>query len=183
MQEKEIWKDVVDYEGVYQVSSLGVIRSVDRIYSAACGKVVNKKGRTIKSHPEHRGYMQITLCLNGTRKTMKVHRIVLEAFTDVSSRKETVNHKNGIKSDNRLVNLEWNTLSENVRHAFNTGLNIAARGENNSRAKLKESDVIDIKRNCTLTPFDLNKFATKYSITKQAIRLIVQDKNWKHIKA
>ena len=180
--QKEIWKDVIGGCGFYKVSNLGNIRSVSRVVVKSDDSTANRVGKLLTPHPEHRGYMQVTLCFNGVRKTMKVHRIVMEAFSLNPMMKRTINHKNGIKSDNRLCNLEWNTISENIKHAFDCGLKKAQTGETNGNSKLKKSDVIDIKTNCDISPECLNKFAIKYNVTKQAVRLIVNNRNWKHIK-
>jgi len=182
MQEKEIWKDVSGYAGLYKVSNLGEVRSVNRAVLKNDNTKQNRIGKLLTAHPEHRGYMQVTLCISGKRKTMKVHRIVMNAFSLNPMMKRTINHKNGIKSDNRLCNLEWSTLSENVIHAFDTGLNKPLRGETNGNSKLTEENVIDIKTNCNGSVESLNLFASKYNVTKQAIRLIINNKNWRHIK-
>lgn len=113
----EKWKDIVGYEGSYQVSNEGNIRSLDRI--STNGK--KTKGLILKQHKNIKtGYMYVGLCKNGKRKLHSVHRLVANAFIDNLNNLETVNHKNEIKTDNRAVNLEWMTLGDNLRYGTHT---------------------------------------------------------------
>ena len=102
----EIWKDIIGYEGLYQVSNMGDIKSL-RLY----------KDKILKTSLSTSGYTQIGLH-NSTTKTCQVHRLVAIAFIDNQENKKWVNHKNGIKTDNRVINLEWATPSENHLHSF-----------------------------------------------------------------
>lgn len=110
--EEEIWKDIPGYRGEYQASSLGKIRSV-------------KKDRKIKilsdrKHPN--GYFYTMVCMDGICQTKKAHRLVSFTFIPNPQNKPQVNHKNGVKTDNRVENLEWVTHKENGIHAYKTGL-------------------------------------------------------------
>lgn len=100
---KEKWRDIPNYEGLYQASDLGRIKSLDRIDSL--GRKV--KGKIIKTTKDKDGYLYFTLCKNGIKKQARVHRVVLLSFVDMPKNKEQVNHINEIKDDNRLCNLEW----------------------------------------------------------------------------
>ena len=111
----EVWLAIPEYEGVYEVSSLGSIRSLDRWL----GKRFIK-GRAIKPCPDGHGYLQFQLCRNNTRKMMKVHKAVATLFCNLNGKAE-VNHKNFDKLDNRACNLEWVTRQENVAHYKATG--------------------------------------------------------------
>jgi len=114
----EIWKDIKGYEGKYQVSNFGRVKSVERF------RVGNKGAKTLV--PERiriqsvksNGYNEVTLWSNAKNINAKVHRLVAVAFIDNSDNKPTVNHKNGIKTDNRVENLEWATRSENSQHSW-----------------------------------------------------------------
>lgn len=109
-EEKEVWKDVVDYIGLYQVSNLGRVKSLGN------GKSNNKnwcKERILKGMSDKDGYLYVNLCKDGKRKTCKVHRLVAEAFLDNSQNLPVINHKNEIKTDNRASNLEFCSVAYN----------------------------------------------------------------------
>lgn len=118
----EIWKDIKDFEGYYQVSNLGNVKSLDR-KSETNGRIRNIKGRILKQSTNPKGYKLVFLCKAGIISPINVHRLVCLAFIKNTFCKGDVNHKNGIKSDNNVDNLEWLTRSENVKHAFDNGLN------------------------------------------------------------
>lgn len=107
-QHEEVWKPVLEYEGLYLVSSLG--------------RVKNEKGQVLKGPRTPKGYIRIQLTKQGESKNFLVHRLVAAAFVDIVPGKPFVNHKNGNKLDNRFSNLEWVTASENQLHAYNMGL-------------------------------------------------------------
>ena len=100
---QEIWRDVPGYEGLYQVSDRGRVQNA-------------KRGRVLKPHINVNGYLQTTLSKNNKREYPLVHRLVAAAFISNPEGKPQINHKNGIKADNRAENLEWCTMSENLFH-------------------------------------------------------------------
>lgn len=109
----EEWRPVVGYEGFYEASSNGNIRSVPRL---------STKGKVLKQHVNSRnGYAYVSLSKNNVQKTKRVHRLVAAAFWGDLPEMQ-INHKNGIKTDNCLNNLEYCTQSENMKHAYRTGL-------------------------------------------------------------
>jgi hypothetical protein len=121
----EIFKDIKGYEGLYQVSNLGNVKSFNQ----------NKNGKILTLSISHRGYVMVSLRIN-IQKSFSIHRLVAQAFIQNTENKSEVNHINGIKTDNRVENLEWATRSENQFHAYRTGLKkaIGKKGENNPRS-------------------------------------------------
>lgn len=110
--EKEIWKDVVGYEGYYQVSNIGNVRSCERVTSH--GRI--RKAQNMKIHKTNAGYFRVQLCKNGIRKKYHVHRLVALSFVDNPLNKPDVNHIDEDKTNNFVGNLEWCTAKENVNH-------------------------------------------------------------------
>ena len=117
----EIWKDVVGYPN-YEVSNMGQVRSKERIIEQK-GHKKNytriMKSRLLKQRKQNCGYHIVWLSNNGKSEAKTVHRLVANAFLGGNHERMEVNHKNGDKSDNRVVNLEWCTRSENLVHAYN----------------------------------------------------------------
>jgi len=111
MNKKETWKDVVGYENLYKISSLGKVKSIARNTTS---------GELIKISSYSSGYLYATLLKNGIAKHYKIHRLVAEAFISNSENKPYVNHINCVKSDNNVTNLEWCTPRENNTHYVKT---------------------------------------------------------------
>ena len=105
---KEIWKDIEEYEGLYQVSNLGRVKRLK-------GKYVSVE-RILKLCRHTDGYLQVGLCKNGKRKTHKIHRLVAQAFIPNLEKKLEINHIDEDKTNNNVNNLEWSTRKENCNH-------------------------------------------------------------------
>lgn len=203
--ETEEWRDVVGYEGVYSVSNLGRIR---RNAPAARGRVgMCKPGRIMSQSLNEFGYCRkMRLTKDGMTKQHWPHRIVATAFIGPPpTPSHTVNHRNGIKTDNRPQNLEWATIAENNRHAIQMGLNrplhsrrkpdwgkgrrngkytrpeSTPRGSGHSNAKLSEDSVTDIRSKYSQGGTSYSALAAEYGVDKSLISLIVKRKIWTHI--
>lgn len=127
----EIWKDIKGYEGIYQASNTGKIRSVDRVRKVIGSNKFKKnytytrfyKGKELVGGLDKDGYrIGVFYDSEGKRKTLKFHRLIAQTFIPNPNNFPEVNHKNGNKQDNDISNLEWVTTQQNVQHAFKTGL-------------------------------------------------------------
>lgn len=130
----EVWKDIAGYEGLYQVSNLGRVKSLERYVQNHTKKQYRpeqiKEPSERKSNGGGQGYLVLQLYKNNLVQNCYVHRLVAQAFIPNPDNKATVNHKNGNKHDNRSENLEWATYGENNVHALNTGLNDSTHRRN-----------------------------------------------------
>lgn len=131
---KEIWKDVKDYEGFYQVSNLGKVRSLDR-YTGCENGVRLVKGRILKQGLNLQGYPIVCLCVEDKRKTQRVHRLVATAFIQNDNHLPEVNHKDHDKTNNCVSNLEWCTRQYNVSYSDDKLKNKYRRKSGFSKAK------------------------------------------------
>jgi len=134
---EEIWLPIKDFDGYYDISSYGRVRSVDRIVTnSRCGtqKVL---GKILNLSMDRYGYCKVVLSKNGIVYYFTAHRLVAQTFLPNPENKKTVNHKNGVKTDNWVGNLEWATESENTQHAHAHGLvKKRLRGNNNFATKV-----------------------------------------------
>lgn len=179
---KEVWKPIKGFEELYEISNLGRLKILSKTYYSGRDYLVKTvtEGKISNMVTPKDRYHTINLTNNCTRKTIRVHRLVAEAFIPNPENKKTVNHINGLKHDNRAVNLEWCTQKENVQHALKNGLLNIVRGEANGASKLKEQDVRDIRKLCKfLTNNELKKM---FNVSESAIRGVVKKIYWKHIK-
>jgi len=151
MEEIEIWKDVKGYEGIYEVSSFGNVRSLPRTIKHSRGTDMTMKGKLLANNIGKIGYCHVTLCKYGTRYHINIHQLVAEAFLNhTSGTTMVVNHINLIKPDNRLENLEIVTFRENtsfkhIKHSsIYTGVSYY-KSRNKYRARMKiKSKLIDL---------------------------------------
>lgn len=127
------------------------------------------------------GYRVVTLQRDGIQHTPRVHRIVATHFISNPLGKDQVNHKNGIKADNRVENLEWCNASENQLHAFAIGLSTPKRGIKHYMAKLSEDDVRTIRAMWESGAFLQREISEQYSIDRGYVAVLLGGKTWKHL--
>lgn len=134
MANQETWKDVVGYEGLYMVSNLGRIKSIDRVVKGKRKGAMKRKGHLMKpfSHPS--GYLQIGLCKDGEINKQLLHRIVAISFLKNPENLPEVNHKNSDRKDCSVINIEWCDKDQNMLHAKK--LERFKQGGNHYRARI-----------------------------------------------
>lgn len=133
---EEIWKDIEGYEGLYQVSNLGRVKS----FYAKNGRL-SIQSHILKPKIDKYGYLKLTLCKDKNYKYVTVHRLVATTFIDNLENKPEVNHKDGNKLNNYVNNLEWVTGLENIHHAFDTGLTKKTPLNNPKSIKVSQYDL------------------------------------------
>lgn len=177
----EEWRAVVGFEGAYEVSNLGNVRSLDRFvdYKKRCqysGKILEISkwvlGVNLRPAPGTSGHLSVVL---GRNKTRQVHSLVIEAFVGPRPLKHECCHSNGICTDNRAENLRWGTRHENIVDAFKHGGR--QRGENSTYAKLKQHQVEEIRS--LLPNLSAPKIAKMFGVSAGAIYSIKYGHNWK----
>ena len=146
----------------------------------------------LKAAKDPKGYFRVGLMLDGKLVTKKVHRLVCEQFVDNPDNKPFVNHKDGVKTNNSVSNLEWCTPKENTHHAIKIGLfvfttpetsvNITPKkGELNGFSILKEEQVLDIRATFKPRVNTRRMLAQKHGVTVSCIKDILSRKSWKHL--
>lgn len=112
----EIWKDVIGYEGLYKVSSLGRVKSLDKIVTHKDGRKQLYKGKLLSPYKSADGYLQVCLCKDNKVKKMYVHRVVSQSFSPNPDNLPHVNHKDEVVTNNRVSNLKWCTSKYNCNY-------------------------------------------------------------------
>lgn len=171
----EYWKDLPGFEGIYKVSSIGRIFSLDRmIKNRYDGYTLFKGG--VKIPTINKGYLRYCLTdADGKKQHLPAHRAVSLAFIENSEGKPFVNHINGIKTDNRVSNLEWVTAKENSDHAIKSGLTTILRGAANNRCTIPFDTVKKIREEKAKQD-SLSATARKYSVSVSTVKIIQLNK-------
>jgi hypothetical protein len=142
-----IWKCIAGYEGYYEVNNAGQVRSVARTITAK-GRPKRLESCTMKPAESKTGYLTVPLSMANERESKYVHRLVATAFLENPLNKPEVNHKNGIKKDNRLCNLEWVTAKENSIHSsrvIKTKFSLYVSGERHPNSRLTDQQRAQIR--------------------------------------
>lgn len=156
---EEIWKPIENYVGYYDISNLGNVRSLKRLLEDSIGRIYTIKFRILKLGKDTDGYPQVILQKDRLKYSAKVHRLVANAFIPNPYNKQTVNHIDGNKENNNMLNLEWATIKENIQHSYDTGLRFALRGSEHTLSK-------------SIIQYDLNlNYLNTYGSTVEAERL------------
>jgi hypothetical protein len=162
----DIWKSVVGYEGLYEVSSTGLVRRLAGPF--------RRETRQIKHILDRRGYCRVKLSKDGVVVTHNLHKLVAQAFIGPMPNEATVNHKNTIKTDNCYLNLEYCSRLENTRHAVANG-RISL-----SNASL-DADAVRQIRERYIPRNNVAALAEEFGITKRTVHRVVSGQHWKHV--
>jgi hypothetical protein len=161
---KELWKDVPEWEDVYEISNLGRVRR-------------KSTGFIRKPVLGHRGYYHVSLCCKGRKKTIDIHVILAKAFIANPLNLPEVNHVDGNKANYLISNLEWVTTGGNQKHAYDTGLKQRPLGERNVKAKITSELALEIFN----TKMSRRAIARKYGINKTLVENIKSGRTWSHV--
>lgn len=181
----EKWVNIEGYEGIYQITRSGKVRSLDKVVNCYPKTKRTVKGRTLKPILGKIGYYYFQLSNNkSVRKSKYLHRLLALTFISNPNNYPCINHKDGNKRNNSLSNLEWCTHQQNMAHGFRTGLvpkMINVKGEKGFSAKLKDRDVMAIKKRLKNGERIID-IAKDYPIKEGAISEIKAGRSWGHIE-
>lgn len=173
----EIWKDIAGYEGLYQVSNLGKVKSLFRRNGGTLIPIEHILADKIEKKT---GYNRIHLSVSGTAKDFCVHRLVAQAFIDNPHQLEQVNHKDFNRANNCVENLEWMSVRENADYSWRAGRK--ARGERQGKAKLTSAQVLRMRLLKEITPsLTYAKLAKMFNVEAGHVSRIVNLKFWRHL--
>lgn len=176
--EKIVKVPVVGYEDFYMVDSNGNVYS---LHKSRFGKNSNLDENTpLSTYTDNKGYKSVVLVKNKVKRTTRLHRIVALTFIPNPENKPCVNHKNGIKTDNRVDNLEWVTYSENEIHSIKRLGKKKKKGQDSPLAKLNDETVIKIKIQLQKGEKSSN-IAKMFNVSPQHICCIKKGRKWAHI--
>jgi hypothetical protein len=162
---QEVWKQYRDTQ--YSVANTGYVRN-------------DTTGKILSGARTRQGYLRFNMWHKGTSTSVAIHRLIAEVFLGKPENENyVVNHKDGNPSNNRLDNLEWVTIKDNVRHAYATGL--AKSGEDSAAAKLTEAEVLQII-DCMRSGMTVSQTAKDFKISAAAVSNIWHGNTWKHLK-
>lgn len=171
----EDWRDIQGYEGSYQVSNMGRIRSLDRTVIKSNGLRQDFCGKIMKQEVGRNGYLFIKFRKNGVKSCFTPHRLVAVHFIENPKSKPEVNHKDGNKWNNTAENLEWNTRGENMQHSYNIGLSHS--GEKHWKSKLRKKDIPKI-REMYLSGIGQSEISRVFSVSRRTIANVINGKIW-----
>lgn len=181
----EVWKAIPGYEGYYEASDAGVIRSVDRVVPHGIHGTCKQKGRVLRYAKDAKGYPRVALSDGTKLRTYTIHRLIAHTFMSPRPDGHQINHMNGIKTDNRVDNLEYCTPSENSLHSFRIGLQKPKPGSLNPMAKLTEDQVKTIR---TIAGrggryYGRKELAARFGVSECTIKEVVTGSRggWKHV--
>ncbi len=190
----EIWKDVPEYGGYYQASTLGNIKSLDRIvWVEKRDRYLSLKGKMLKPKLNRNGYHVVVLCKDSERKDFSVHQIIAKTFIENINNYPDINHKNNMKTDNFIENLEWVTCQINHFKRWETRGRIindrvinrkreySEKMSNGHATKLNPEKVIEIRRLYATGQYTHADLGKMFNINSKYAYMVINRGVWKHI--
>lgn len=175
----EIWKPVVGWDGYYEISDHGRLRSVERIVYRPSGVAVRWKGRLLKMAVTVGGHYIAVLCRKSIRRMVRVHRLVLEAFVGPCPAGMECCHGNGNPADNRLGNLRWDTSEANKADQKRHGT--ALLGERNPHSRMTQAQVEFAREHYSFRDPEYNcvAMAKRFGVSKSTVHAAIAERSWK----
>ena len=175
----EEWKDIDGFDGFYQVSNTGKIRS-----KGASNGMKDGRWHLRSLSLNHDGYFKVRLAKGGKDITQRVHTLVAQAFIPNPNNYETVNHIDGNKTNNNVENLEWADRHQQLYHAYKMNLKKPMQGKLNANAKLSDDDVRYIREHYKRrsTEFGTVALGRMFGVSNRVIGLVVAGKSYKNVQ-
>lgn len=168
---KEIWKDITNYEGLYQISNLGRVRGLDRTVKTRNGRTQFKKGMVLKNKMGTTGYPYVILYKENKPESLRVHALVAQEFIGERPKGYDTCHIDGDRLNNSLSNLRYDTRSENFIDHYRTG-------KKNPNGKLEIKEVLEIRKLCKQGELSQRKIGELFDISESQIRNIANKKTY-----
>ena len=175
-RDKEVFKPIKGYEGLYEISNHGNVKSLAKTWS------VGVKGDTIlKPGGWEENYVHVVLSMDKVKRHLLVHRLVALHFCDNPNNYPVVNHKNSNRRDNYYGNLEWATQKQNVQHGYEHGYMEGRKGLRHHNCKLSEYQISEIKKMYNEKYGSQKEIAKVFNIKQSQVSRIVTGRRWSHI--
>lgn len=182
---QEIWKQVNGFEGYYEISNLGRIKSLAKEWTTGERWGIRKKEESFlkfgKSSNKNILYYNVTFCVDKVKSYFLVHRLVAKHFVDNPNNYNVVNHLDSDTTNNDSENLEWTTTKGNVLHSFEHGKRVVINGEKHGNCKLTVKQVLEIRELVEIGKLEHEDVAKMYKVSRPTITKIVRRIRWKHI--
>ena len=179
LQQEEIWKDIKDCKGRYQISNFGNVKSLARFNNGKFGRLISER---ILKQNFRQGYAYVRVFVNGKKTNLVIHRLVAETFIPNPQNLPQVNHIDGNKQNNNVNNLEWCLQRDNLLHAIKNSLRKISSGEKAPNAKLKQKEVDYIRSvyKPKSRTFGAKALAEKFGVHTDTITKILIGNTWKN---